>query len=153
LGFGPGAGAGAGAGVGAGAGLGGAATVWVSAASDDSLPVSPEYVAVTWWVAAVQELTARVAVPVVAVLLVTGEVPSVSPGSPKVTVPEGASPVTVAVSVTVCPTVDGFALDTSVVVVVVVVIADAGGATATTAPATIVASTLRTRVVCLMCAR
>jgi hypothetical protein len=47
--------------------------------------------------------------------------------------------------------VDGFALDVSSVVVCVV--ADAGGATASTAPATSVASTLSTRVVCLMGAR
>jgi hypothetical protein len=60
--------------------------------------------------------------------------------------------VTVAVRVTACPGVDGLELEESTVVVGVVAAA-AGGAIASTAPATIAASALNTRVFSLMPSR
>ena len=53
----------------------------------------------------------------VAVEVLMGAVPKVVEPSRKVTVPVGLVPLTVAVSVTVCPRPDGFDEETSVVVV------------------------------------
>ena len=76
-----------------------------------ALLVSPLYRAVIEWLPVVNDAVVIEAVPPASVA-----VPSCVPPSKNVTVPVGASPVTVAVNRTGCPALDGFCDDDSATV-------------------------------------